>query len=716
MTMQNDPWPKTRDLVLIGGGHSHALVLRKWGMAPLPGVRVTLINPGPTAPYTGMLPGFVAGHYSRDELEIDLVRLARFAGARLVFGRATGIDLEARRITLDSQPDIAFDVASFDVGITSEMAELPGFARHGLAAKPLGRFAAGWQATLAGATPGKTLSIVVLGGGVAGVELSLTMGFACRRRGVEPKITIIERDRLLSGVTPATRDALIAHLKTAEIDIKEGVQATKITKSSAVLSDKTTLTQDLVVGAAGATPHAWVAEMGLPVENGFLRVDDRLQVQGRDDVFAVGDCAHMAASPRPKAGVFAVRQAPVLFHNLRAALAGTPRRRFHPQSTYLKLITLGPESALGEKFSRPFQGAWVWRLKDRIDRRFMAQFDHLKPMPRPVAPATSAKGLRDLVDGRPPLCSGCGAKVGPGALAEALGAEFGDDAAQLASGDQMQVLSVDHLSAITPDPWRFARIAAHHALGDVFAMGAHPQAMLVSLTLPRLAPRLQAETLREVMAGLREVADEGGAQIIGGHTTEADDMSIGLTVTGLAMAPIGLDGAQPGDALILTKPIGSGTILAGEMALQAKGTWVQAALDAMDQSQAMAATILAPVAHAMTDVTGFGLAGHLSNILKASRVGARVDLEAVPLMDGAVELAALGVRSSLWDANRAAVGWEMPDTPQAALLFDPQTSGGLLAAVPAGKARSATSELKKSGYSAAIIGEILKSDQDVRIV
>lgn len=136
--MHQPPLPLTQDLVLIGGGHTHALVLRKWAMKPLPGARLTLINPGPTAPYSGMLPGFVAGHYSRDQLDIDLVRLAQAANARLILGSVTGIDPASGTIQTDTHPPIGFDVVSVDVGITSDMPDLPGFADHAVPAKPLG--------------------------------------------------------------------------------------------------------------------------------------------------------------------------------------------------------------------------------------------------------------------------------------------------------------------------------------------------------------------------------------------------------------------------------------------------------------------------------------------------------------------------------------------------------------------------------------------------
>ncbi|HBB84525.1 MAG TPA: bifunctional NADH dehydrogenase FAD-containing subunit/selenide, water dikinase SelD, partial [Sulfitobacter sp.] len=175
--------PLTRDLVLVGGGHAHALVLRKWGMDPLPGARLTVINPGPTAPYTGMLPGHIAGHYGRDELEIDLMRLCRHAGARLILGAATGIDRAAREITFEGRGGVAYDVASIDIGITAKM-DLPGFADHAVGAKPLDLYAARWREFLAAVKAGEQPpKVAVIGGGVAGCELAMAMAFALRQAG-----------------------------------------------------------------------------------------------------------------------------------------------------------------------------------------------------------------------------------------------------------------------------------------------------------------------------------------------------------------------------------------------------------------------------------------------------------------------------------------------------------------------------------------------------
>ncbi len=701
--MQNISLPFTRDLVLIGGGHTHALVLDRWAMAPLPGARVTVINPGPTAPYSGMLPGYVAGHYSRETLDIDLVRLARRAGARLVIGAAEGLDPQARTVTVPGRAPIAYDVASVDIGITSAMPDLPGFAEHGVPAKPLGRFASAWTRFCEGQGPAH---IVLIGGGVAAAELAMAMGHALRQAGRAAEIAIVERDTALSGLGAPAERRLRAALQARGISLLEKTQPRAVHADCLELEDGRTLPAEFVTGVAGARPYPWLAGSGLTDEAGFLPVDACLRT--RDPaVFATGDCAAMVESPRPKAGVYAVRQAPVLFHNLRRALSESGRMRpYRPQRDYLKLISLGERSAVAERFGLALAAPALWRLKNRIDRRFMEKFDRPFPDPEPL-PQPRAAGAEEAFGGQP-ICGGCGAKLGAGALRRALEASgmagAGDDAAVLETGGTRQVISTDHLRALTDDPATMARIAAVHALGDIWAMGAAPQAVLASIVLPRQSPALAERWLREVMQAASETMRAAGAEIVGGHSTQGAEMTIGFTVTGICDGPpITLAGARPGDSLILTKPLGSGVIMAAEMKGKAPGADVAAALGWMTQPQGGAARLLSG-ATAMTDVTGFGLAGHLRGLCLASGVGAAVRAEAVPLMQGALALAEQGLRSTLYPENRA----PFPDTPEGprhALLFDPQTGGGLLAAVSEDPA-PLVDRLREVGFEAACIGEI----------
>lgn len=697
--------PLTRDLVLIGGGHTHALVLRGLAMKPVPGVRLTLINPDATAPYSGMLPGHVAGHYTRHALEIDLVRLARAAGARLIMDRAVGFDRDAGRVLLQNRPPVAYDIAAIDIGITSDLPLLPGFTEHAVPAKPLGPMAARWQAHVALPNPGP---VIILGGGVAGVELAM----ACAHRlSGRASVTVIDRGALVEELSPKTRKTLLDALTETGVQMRPNTSVTEIAADHVILDGGKTLPAALVIGAAGAKAQDWLQDTGLDLENGFVVVDKDLRSSDLL-IFATGDCAHMRANPRPKAGVFAVRQAPILLHNLRADLTGGTRKPYVPQRDYLKLISLGGKRAVADKAGFRVAGPWLWKLKHKIDQDFMEKFTDLPKMPTPPAPTGAALGVREAVEAAP-LCGGCGAKVGSDDLDSALInlpkptradvlSQAGDDAAILALADGVQVLSTDHLRAITEDPWLMARIALVHALGDVWAMGAAPQVVLSSVILPQMSPKMQRETLREITAAITDLLTPLGAELVGGHTTQGAELTLGFTVTGLAKTPITLAGAKPGDALILTRPIGTGVLLAAEMQGSADGRDVASVLHAMAQPQGEAAAILAPHAHAMTDVTGFGLAGHLVRMCQASGVGAQIEVAQIQTYPGAVELAAGGIRSSLYPANRAALPEVSPSDPKSELFFDPQTCGGLLAAVDASQAEAITTQIE----GAHIIGHI----------
>ncbi len=707
--MHGSDLPLTKDLVLVGGGHTHALVLRRWGMRPLPGARVTVINPGPTAPYSGMLPGFVAGHYRREDLDIDLVRLGRFAGARVVLGAAEAIDLDRREIHVPERPPITFDVCSIDIGITSDMPDLPGFSEHAVPAKPLGVFAERWQKFVE--IPGPA-NVAMLGGGVAGAELIMAMAYALAARSRTANITLIDKAEALSSVGPVARSRILRQMRHLGVDVLEQTDISEVTAEAVILKDGREVPSDFTTGAAGARAYQWLDASDLSLQDGFIKVNSRLQSTD-PSVFAVGDCAHLTESPRAKAGVYAVRQAPVLYDNLCASLSGGALRGYTAQKDYLKLVSLGEKSALAERFGRTLSGPMMWRWKDHIDQNFMDKFRELPVMSGPELPGVHANGLAEAL-GDKPLCGGCGAKVGRDALRGVLSSLAtnrrcdvtplpGDDAAVLNTGQVRQVMTSDHLRALVDDPVLMARIAAIHALGDIWAMGAVPQAATATVILPRLSRELQSRTLAEIMQAATAVMHEAGAEIVGGHTSIGSELTIGFALTGLCETdPITLAGGRPGDILILTKPLGSGILMAADMAGQAKGAWIAAALNHMTRSQADATPALAG-ARAMTDVTGFGLIGHLQGMCEASNTGAVIDLNAVPVMDGAEEMAAAGMRSSIFAENRALVP-DLPEGGKADLLYDPQTAGGLLAAVDASQADGVVRKLQVAGYPASRIG------------
>ena len=358
--------PATQDLLLIGGGHAHAILLRMWGMKPLPGARLTLINPQPTAPYTGMLPGYVAGHYTRDALDIDLVKLARFAGARLILDKVCGLDPAAGIAELENRPPVSFDIASIDIGITSEADRPEGLASHSIAAKPLGPFAAGWQDFAQRARSElDTPRAVMIGGGVGGCELALAMA---HRLGEGAQLTLIEQGpEILPAENKTLRRKIMAALRSANIDLICGQPIQAASEGKLVLESGRIIEADFIAAATGARPFQWLQHTGLALKDGFVTISNRLQSVSHSNIFAVGDCAHMAFAPRPKAGVYAVRQGPVLYDNLCAAMTNKPLRPYHPQKDYLKLVSLGGKRAMGSKWGVTLSGNWLWERKDKID-------------------------------------------------------------------------------------------------------------------------------------------------------------------------------------------------------------------------------------------------------------------------------------------------------------------------------------------------------------
>jgi len=381
---------------------------------------------------------------------------------------------------------------------------------------------------------------------------------------------------------------------------------------------------------------------------------------------------------------------------------------------------------MAEKWGFTLTGPLMWRWKDRIDRAFMDSLRDLPQMPRPHVAGPMARGAAEMLAAKP-LCGGCGAKVGRGLLSGALQAigppggdvvtGAGDDAAVLRQpGGGFQVISTDHLRSLIEDPALMTRIAAVHALGDIWAMGAQPQAGLASIILPQMSADLQARTLSEITQVAAQVLTAAGAHLVGGHTTMGAELTIGFTLTGTRDAmPLTVAGAQPGDALILTRPIGSGVILAADMAGQADGRDVAAALAIMAQAQDREAAVLGRAATAMTDVTGFGLAGHVQAICAASGLDAALWRDAIPAYAGARALSEAGVSSTLMPANRADAPVAGAQSAQDALLYDPQTAGGLLAAVPQGQSARLIEALAAKGCAGHVIGRLAAGNGRLRL-
>jgi selenide,water dikinase len=656
-------------LVMAGGGHSHALVLKRWAMKPeqRPQQSIVLVNRSSTALYSGMVPGLIADLYQRDELAIDLRRLCDQAGVAFMEAEITGLDPRDRCLQLRERPALQFDWLSLDVGAVSRP------SANGIPIKPL-------EASLAfldSEDPCDPKPLRVIGAGAAGLEVVL----ALRRRWPQRALELQQRPGQLDR-------ALQRELRQANID----------------LTHDDTEHRGPSLLCTGSQGPDWLAMSGLPLDrNGRILTDRCLRVEGHPSLFASGDCAVISTEPRPPSGVWAVRAGRPLATNLKAACLGQPLRPWYPQREAMQLIGVHEDAAWAR------WGSWrlgpsplLWRLKQRIDRNFMAGFQR---------PAKMANAVQMA-------CRGCAAKLPAKPLAAALervglGGQP-EDAAHLPGSEEL-LQSMDGFPALVSDPWLNGRLTALHACSDLWACGVRVSSAMATVTLPTISTNEQQELLVQTLAGIRSVLDEQGAELIGGHTMESRNASplpaslgveITVVVNGSSSQSLWLkSGLQQGDILLISRPLGTGVLFSGAMTGATKATDLDAVLKSMACSQHTLLEQLEPHRgdiHACTDITGFGLLGHLGEMIQNKKdLMIELDGHSIPAYSGVQELFERGVTSTLAPSNRGAWRWlegkiHLQQHPSAALLellVDPQTCGPLLLACKS----EAAAELTRTG-------------------
>jgi selenide,water dikinase len=713
--------PLRSRVVLVGGGHAHVQVLRAWAMRPPQGVHVTLVVDDPVATYSGMAPAVLAGELPRSALEIDLLPLARRAGAAVCFAAARGLDLARGRVEVEGRAAVPFDVLSLNVGSSTRGAGRADVRAFALSSRPLDGLLRGWEAAIPRLRAlGRPARVVVVGAGAAGVEVAACAAARLRREQIPGEVALVVGD----GPWGAGRVGRLvrAALEARGVELVSGV-VDAVHADAVTLGGEQARPSDLTFWVTGAAPRAEMSWGALPTDGrGFLQVDATLRVVGQGHIFAAGDAAWTVGQPWvPRAGVYAVRQGPVLAHNLAAVVAGRPLRRWRAQSDFLAMLNLGDGEAIVSKWGLVAQGAWVRRWKEKIDREFVSRFQVLDPSgaPRPEAPGAMVEDM---------ACGGCAAKVDAEGLDRALcalpppppdaGVVWGpgerEDVAIWRVGGEIVAATVDGFPAFTDDPWLVGRGAVVHACSDLYAKGARPTHALVHVVVPGDLPG--GDTLEQVMAGVSGALADEGAALVGGHTSVGAALTVTVTAFGRADgAWWSQRGARPGDALVLSRPLGAGVLWRGDRLGLARGDEVRQAIARTLRSHRPAAEVAGAFSvRAATDVTGFGLAGHLAGMMAASGAAAEIWTGRLPRLSGVDRLFGLGVQSTAAPANRrrADVDRRAAEDP---LVDDPHTGASLLLAVPASEASALIEAWAAIGEAGAVIGRVVGAEGGARV-
>ncbi len=709
------------DLVLVGGGHAHVLAIKSFAMQPIPDVRITLVSEQRDTPYSGMLPGYVAGHFEHADTLIDLHALCRAAGVRFIKGRVFELHLDAQQVRIEDQASLPYDCLSIDTGSNPSFKGIEG-QEFATGVKPIAEFHKQWSA-LEARLRSEPLdqNIAVVGAGVGGTELCLALAYRLRDREQCHMHLLYNSNQLMPGM-PA-RAAAIAEQQLGKlgVELHSGFTLSKVDDKGVWSGNGNFLPMDTVFVTTAAAAASWPKQSGLACDdNGFIEVNDYLQSCSHRNVFAAGDIACLVNSPKPKAGVYAVRQAPFLADNLRRFFSKKPYRTLRLQSEFLKLITLGDQSAIASRNGLSVSGSWVWRWKKRIDSAFMSQFVELAKKQdmssRPKSPDRHESEQRMH-------CAGCGSKLGPVGLYENLDKlpavksaslhpalhTVEDAAVWQPSAAMAMVQSIDGFRSFTDDHYTFAKIAVHHAMNDLYAMGATPKYVQVWANLRFAHPRLQQRDHLRLMQGVSDALQGHQAVLAGGHSSEGVEDHLGVVVNGEVVLANrwAKQGARNDDVIVMSKALGTGVILAADMLSATTVDVLEAALDSMLTSNRELWLQLQQVSpRSVTDISGFGLIGHLLEMLPDDGVAAQLNVASIPALPGALELISEGHHSSLFPGlvhcfNSCDVAGSV-SAAQRDLLLDPQTNGGLLVIL----SRDAEQTLLEDGAGITRIGVI----------
>ena len=722
--------PINNDLVLIGGGHSHIMLMMELSQKPIQGNRITLISKEIDTPYSGMIPGFIEGIYTWRETHIDLYKLCFKLNIRFIHSEVLEISAINKEIILKQRPKIKFDVLSINTGIKSNNKTIKGALKYCVPVKPISKLSDNFLTEIK-----KNNNIAFIGGGPASVELALGLQKRFKNKKSNFKISIITgKNGLLSSFPPKTRKVAKQTLQNTQINVIEKVEVIEVKKDKLLLSNKTKLKIDKSILSTNAMPPEWIKKSDIILNpDNFIIVNDKFQTN-YNYIFAAGDVVDFNNQNLSKSGVYAVRSGKPLSKSIRGFIQKKTPVPYKFNKNYLSIIGLSNGLAIATKYNFTFTSRFCFLLKKIIDQQFVKKFNNLS-----VKKYSNFSDLLKIfyklkktntnIPSYRMQCRGCAAKVDFNALKNTLPKNIintSEDAINIKDYPNLYQ-SVDMINSIVSDPYLLGKIAANHAISDVIAVNSKLISALMILQLPFSNTEINSRDLEQVTAGANDVFKLTGCSISGGHTMIGKDKDpvIGFSVMGEKKTIISNkipNKLKINDILILTEKIGSGIIFSGINNDIIDSYYQIEVLNQMSEGNINFSRISDKLKTlSMTDITGFGLANHLLNLIKrdSGKTGLTIYPDKIPLFNGVKEALSKKVRSSLFDKNFNTAQKDLVYNRDTKLideiLYDPQTVGGLAFIIPREEKVNQIKILKENKINFTEIGFVNNLDNKIRI-
>lgn len=732
--IQIEEIPITNDLVLIGGGHSHLSVLMKLSKRPINGNRITLITNEIDTPYSGMIPGYIEGIYSWRDSHIDLYRLCLKLNVRFIHAEVERVSAYEKEIYFKDRPKIKFDVLSINTGIQSNNREIKGAAKYCLPVKPISKLANNFLNKIT-----NFKSIAFIGGGAGSVELALAIKKRFLNINQDIKITIITGKRgLLSTFPQKTKLTSLKTLEKFKIDIIEYKRVLEVKPKQIILSDKSMLKIDKAILSTNSMTPKWLAKSDiLLTKDNYILVNKSFQTNYKY-VFASGDVIDFNNQNLKKAGVFAVRSGKPLAINIKQFILGKKLVEYKFNKNYLALIGTSKRSAIATKYNLTFNSRFFFYLKKYIDQNFIKKFSDFKIRKKFTLEALKTDVLNIFVKHKEKItdkndimqCKGCAAKVPLNALKQALPKDIvstSEDAVSV-PGQPELYQTVDMISSIITDPFLLGKIAANHSISDMVSVNSKITSAMMILQLPLSKTEINSRDLEQVLLGANEIFKTIDCPLIGGHTMIGKDKDpiIGFSILGQKQKKIKImknrRKIKTKDLLILTEKIGSGLIFAGINNYLIDSHFQTDVIKQMIKGNLNFGKISNHLnILSMTDITGFGLANHLLNLIKRdnSKTGLTIYPNKIPLFEGVNECLNKDIKSSLFKSNydiaQKDIIYKRDKSKLDNILYDPQTVGGIAFIIPQEEKYKHFKVLKENNIKFTEIGFVNNIENKITI-